>query len=220
MANDAALIDLPRRRGIGGFTLIEILVTIGIITVLASLLLPMVMRARRQAVKIKAQGTLQTLSTGLEAYQQAWGAYPAFNISATATTTFDVDNKAASWDGGPRSLFAGLVCRWSQRKGSEPYGPFVNVDNLKVDRTNMWVDDGVGRPVLYVPAATPRPDITKMVGVPGGTTIPGFCWDSSAASAQHGPIMPMYDHRAAALRVITPGMTNYSPPPAGPVPRS
>src|SRR4051812_10901389 len=59
-----------------GFTLIELLVVIGIIVVLASLLIPMVMRARHAALRNSIGAQLNTIATALDAYKADWGDYP------------------------------------------------------------------------------------------------------------------------------------------------
>lgn len=58
------------------FTLVEIIVVMGIIVLLVSILLPLVMRSYRQAGRIRAQADLQTVTTGLEAYKLDFGDIP------------------------------------------------------------------------------------------------------------------------------------------------
>jgi prepilin-type N-terminal cleavage/methylation domain-containing protein/prepilin-type processing-associated H-X9-DG protein len=54
--------------GSSGFSLIELLVVIGIISILLALLLPVVARARQQAVVVRCAANLQQISTALNNY--------------------------------------------------------------------------------------------------------------------------------------------------------
>jgi type II secretory pathway pseudopilin PulG len=64
-----------RRLG-SGFTLVELLVVIGIIVLLIGLLLPMGLRAFRQADRARVASELQAIGSALEAYKQDHGFYP------------------------------------------------------------------------------------------------------------------------------------------------
>jgi prepilin-type N-terminal cleavage/methylation domain-containing protein len=55
----------PRRRA---FTLVELLVVVGIITILVALLLPTVQRARSQAVNVLCKSNLRQIAAGIEMY--------------------------------------------------------------------------------------------------------------------------------------------------------
>jgi prepilin-type N-terminal cleavage/methylation domain-containing protein len=60
----------------GGFTLVELLTVIGIISLLISILLPSLSRARAQAKKVRVQAQLDAIGKGLEMFRNDFGSYP------------------------------------------------------------------------------------------------------------------------------------------------
>jgi len=68
------------------FTLIEMLVVIGIIAILAGILLPVMGRAKTQAMKAKAQADAKALETAWKSYYQEYGKWP------TGVVGYDTDN--------------------------------------------------------------------------------------------------------------------------------
>ncbi len=71
------------------FTLVELLVVIGVIALLAGILLPMVLRSSRQAARMRVQGDMQAISAALEAYKQEFFDYPRLPVDANGVSIPD-----------------------------------------------------------------------------------------------------------------------------------
>jgi len=79
------------KRSSKGFTLVELLVVIGIIALLISILLPSLNRARETANRVKCASNLRQVGQGLLLYaNDNKGAYPrgVYNSASTALTSF------------------------------------------------------------------------------------------------------------------------------------
>ena len=58
------------------FTLVELMVVIGIIALLGTILLPMANRARAAAKRVTMQSDLQAIANAIEAYKHDFGDIP------------------------------------------------------------------------------------------------------------------------------------------------
>lgn len=91
-----------RARKLGGFTLVEILVVIGIMVAIAAIAIPMINRARIVGIKTRVAADLQAIGVALDAYKNDFGDYPRF--------TADNDDPALA---GPAKKFingAEMLC--------------------------------------------------------------------------------------------------------------
>lgn len=137
------------RRGRRAFTIVELLVVIGIMGALAALLLPMVMRAYGVASRTRLAYDLQAIAGALEAYKQDHGAYPPVRMQTGIATAADRPNPPT----GAQILCLALIGpapalepgtgnnRRKQdgldgpgfrlRAGGKPYPPYLKPDTFK-----------------------------------------------------------------------------------------
>jgi prepilin-type N-terminal cleavage/methylation domain-containing protein len=88
-----------------GFTLVELLVVVGIIVLLVGILLPTIMRSYRQADRTRTASDLNAIAVALDAYKADFGDYPRFLHNRNAPAN-ELD---ASTERGARLLAKALV---------------------------------------------------------------------------------------------------------------
>lgn len=147
------------------FTLVELLVAIGIIAVLASLLLTGVMRAVGHGETAAVEANLRTIGMALDAYKQDFGSYPSIDPSDTTgsralcrcllapgprgSTVPSVSVPGADGADGfgfrparkPNLDANGVLVSYSYR--GQVFGPYVQPENFRTKAT-----DGTGNLLL------------------------------------------------------------------------
>lgn len=79
-ASDSRRTAMDRRHKVTAFTLVELLVVIGIITVLIGILLPSVTRARLAAKKTQTLSNLRQIGIAVIDYEQEWHGFPPTDL--------------------------------------------------------------------------------------------------------------------------------------------
>src|SRR5437660_12757115 len=76
------------------FTMVELMIALGIITLLASLLIPIVAATRRVAVRSRMKADVMAIGQGLEAYRLDHRDYPRLPDTQVWTDSADIDGSA------------------------------------------------------------------------------------------------------------------------------
>ena len=169
--------SLSRRPALRGFSLIELLVVIGIILVLAGIALPMLIKAYAQADKTKARSDLNTIALCLEAYKNDFADYPR----AIGETTTDRGARVlcrALVGPGDAGVDGATGNGFRVRKSAGPdntmdtsddigmgkiYGPYIQLDRFRIGGTtpNFTLNNKDDKPILYYVASPKTVDVTQ-----------------------------------------------------------
>ena len=152
---------LPVRRP--AFTLVEMLVVIGIITVIAGLLGVVVSKARGTASKFQLAAQLQTIAVGLDAYKTDFQAYPITTVADGVTGNADDEINADGFRGA-RMLCKALMGQCPQGALT---GATATTGTFDPARPNQDGSDGFGfrvpgrSGVFAIDQGNPAPTATR-----------------------------------------------------------
>jgi len=141
---------IGRCRAPGGFTLVELLLVMGIIVMLVGLLFPAVNSAITAVRAAATKTTIHNISAGLEAFKQDWGMYPPSGANRdgwppAALWRGDTDGYYAlvfyltGPDGrGWGSLSAGNYSPFGGN-ATKPFGPYYKISDVVASTANNQV---------------------------------------------------------------------------------
>jgi prepilin-type N-terminal cleavage/methylation domain-containing protein len=150
-----ASLEMTRRRRVSGFTLVEMLVVIGIILLLASILMPAIQNFYNRADRLRTRDDLMAIGQALDAYAHDFnGVYP---IDA-ANHDHALLSKALL---GPTP---GSGFKMGAGTGSgKTFGPYMNLEHVKLGNETSTTSnvarimDRYGRAIQYYPRYSTNP---------------------------------------------------------------
>ena len=201
-----------------GFTLVELLVVIGIIAIMIGMLMPVISRARIAAQITKAHADLRSITTALMIYQDDHrGQLPPTRFSCSTRTEYELPVELALGKYLPGEQ-PGLVLLVRMRDVFDPEktyryrapGPaIVNESTIIEDAASLWVPDSfpncdgpTGKyyftqkqsPVRYaVWSIGPSAASPKFLDTPGRAPVPRRFW--CLGSGDTGVITHFVDRR-------------------------
>jgi type II secretory pathway pseudopilin PulG len=145
--------------GRSAFTLVELLVVMGIIIVLIGLIFPSLGAVWKGSVRSRMHADLMAIGTALDAYKQDWGSYPGVFAAdrGSAVLTAALIGPADETRDGHRGP------GWRSRAGAKVQQPYLQAERFKlVDPANprlpnpdlnvAVIGDRYSNPILYYPA--------------------------------------------------------------------
>lgn len=175
----------PRSRP--AFTLVEILVVIGVMVLLASIALPIINTARRNADRSRTKLDLNAIAMALDAYKQDFKDYPrpprdrpTDQVLAWALIgPFDAAQDGA--DGPGFRTYYNASGAGSAATGSKVWGPYLAAEKFPLSADKLFLLDRYNSPIEYFPRwRAARINPTQPIFNVNNTTTPGI-----------------YDHRQA-----------------------
>jgi type II secretory pathway pseudopilin PulG len=146
--------DSMKRRRFAAFTLVELLVVIGIIAVLIAILLPTLSAARRSASRTACLSNMRQLATGLFMYAaENKGSFPPHKLGVS---NYDSEQGyRSSWVGQPNKYaadgYAGLgflIRSRIMKDGKAFYCPDMSISDYQYDTyADMWQNLRTGTPI-------------------------------------------------------------------------
>ncbi len=109
----------------GGFSLVELMVVIGVIAVLASILIPVVSRAKRQAKNVQCLSNIRTLQTALMAFVNSNRHSASYTPINPILATDPKNLRSLTWEGQLRPMYANdavRVCPEASAPSDNPLG--------------------------------------------------------------------------------------------------
>ncbi len=177
-----------------GFTLVELMVVVGVATLLLSMAFPVIGKARKVAMRARMKADVGAIEQGLEAYRMDHRDYPRLPANLSSANDYAYSNYQPDMDGA-ELLCAALIApgpatvdgadgpgfRIRGSKG-QVYGPYLDPNKFKViatDDTHYVIVDVNGEKIHYCPA-----NLNADVTAPNG-----FVSDYTGKGQR-----PMFDH--------------------------
>jgi len=186
---------MVRRRG---FTIIELLVVIGVMALLLGIAFPAYVGIRKSQKKKRTRQVVQTLAMAAASYANDYGMYPPA----------EYESGGPNW--GNRSLVTLLDARGGR---SWPYLPSAFYDTEQHIKTTVLLDEW-DRPFIYFDSSAMKDDTSHTYTIEGNPAVSPIQASAAARSGRAAPTSAMTAGSISTPRRWTTWPTSRSGPPA------